>query len=272
MEPDNPFIREEIQKVEALTLELERQKLSKPARLTPPLPKPRTRRVPIEIVDAPPTTGAQDDLLIPLSSRPLDRSVATAPPIDIAPTPDTATAEDEQLEQKSPQISFRDAKQTRSAKYGGGIFRSSGSHTIFKPENFSLLPTRPQTDQPRPLPPMNLAAFTRSWNTLTTDKHKWALLQQIPPVSLSRFLGSSLEANILSSILGVLLTVLSVEGTSQDLVKEYMVFLPQVSRFFLIHTFLRRDDKDRVKEIWTLLDVAGVTGEDDNEAKKLWGV
>jgi len=119
---------------------------------------------------------------------------------------------------------------------------------------------------------MNLAAFTRSWNTLATDEHKWTLLQQIPPASLSRFFGSSLEADILSSILGVLLTVLSAEGSEQSLVKEYMVFLPQVSRFFLIYAFVRRDDKNRTNDIWTLLDVAGVTGEEGNDAKKLWGV
>ena len=269
MEPDNPSIKEEIQKVEALTLELEHLKRSKPARPTPPLPKLRTRRVPIEIIDAPPTIGAQGDLLIPVSSRPLDRPVPTASSMNVAPTPDAETPEDEQPEEKPPQNSFRDAKQTRSAKYGGGIFRSSGSHTIFKPETSPALHTKPQTGQPH-RPSMNLAAFTRSWNTLTTDKHKWTLLQQIPPVSLSRFFGSSLEADILSSILGVLLTVLSVGGSEQNLVKEYMVFLPQVSRFFLIYTFLRRDDKDRAKEIWTLLDVAGVTGEEGDDAKKLW--
>lgn len=269
MEPDNPSIKEEIRKVEALAFELEHSKRSKSARPTPPQPKLRTRRVPIEIVDTPPTTGTQDDLLTPVSSRPLDRPAATASSMNFAPTPDTETPEDEQPEQKPPQNTFRDAKQTRSAKYGGGIFRSSGSHTIFKQETSSVLSTKPQTDQLHRLP-MNLAAFTRSWNTLTTDKHKWNLLQQIPPVSLSRFLGSSLEADILSSILSVLLTVLSVEGSEQNLVKEYMVFLPQVSRFFLIYAFLRRDDKDRAKEIWTLLDVAGVTGEEDNDAKKLW--
>jgi hypothetical protein len=119
---------------------------------------------------------------------------------------------------------------------------------------------------------MNLAAFTRSWNTLTTDKHKWTLLQQIPPASLSHFFGSSLEADILSSILGVLLTVLSADESEKSLVKEYMVCLPQVPRFFLIYTFLRRDDKNRAKEIWTLLDGADVTSEEDKDTKKLWDV
>ena len=107
---------------------------------------------------------------------------------------------------------------------------------------------------------------------MATDKHKWALLQQIPPLSLSSFIGSLLEADTLSSILGVLNNVLSVEGSEQNLVKEYMMFLPQVSRFSLIYAFLRRDDKSRAKEIWSLLDVAGVTGEEDNDAKGLWDV
>lgn len=117
---------------------------------------------------------------------------------------------------------------------------------------------------------MNLAAFTRSWKTLTTDKHKWTLLQQIPPASLSHFFASSLEADILSSILGVLLTVLSSGESEQNLIKEYMVCLPRVSRFFLIYTFLRRGDKDRAKEVWRLLDGAGITSEEDDDTKKLW--
>ena len=119
---------------------------------------------------------------------------------------------------------------------------------------------------------MNLATFIRSWNTLTTDKHKWTLLLQIPPPSLSRFFGSSLEADILSSILGVLLTTLSTGEYERDLIKEYMVYLPQVPRFFLIYTFLRPDDKNRAKDIWALLDMAGVTDEWDKDTKKIWAV
>lgn len=119
---------------------------------------------------------------------------------------------------------------------------------------------------------MNLATFTRSWNTLTTDKHKWMLLLQIAPVSLSRFFGSSLEADILSSVLCVLLAALSAGESERGLIKEYMVYLPQVPRFFLIYTFLHPDDKNRAKEIWTLLDRAGVTGEGDKDTKKIWDV
>jgi len=235
------------------------------------LPKPRTRRVPIEIVNTPLTTGVQDDLLTPVSSRPLDRPVPTASPTNVAPIPDVDTPENNQPDQKPPQSSFHETKKTRSAKYGGGIFRSSGSHTILKSETSPVPRTKPQTDQP-PRPAMNLAAFTRSWNTLTTDKHKWTLLQQISPASLSRFFGSSLEADILSSVLGVFLTVLSAGESESNLVKEYMVCLPQVPRFFLIYTFLRREDKNRAKEIWTLLDKAGVMSEGDKDTKRLWDV
>ena len=61
-------------------------------------------------------------------------------------------------------------------------------------------------------------------------------------------------------------------GSERGLIKEYMVYLPQVPRFFLIYTFLRRDDKNHAKEIWTLLDGVGVTGEEDKDTKKLWDV
>ena len=259
LEPGNPSIKEELEKVKALMLE--HAKRFKPALTIPPAPKPRTRRVPIQVVDIPPT---QSDLLTPVSSRPLNRSLTT--------TPVSETPENKHPEQKSPQSTSQETNQTRSTRYGGGIFRSSGSHTIFKSEPPSAAPhTKPQMDQP-PRPAMNLAAFTRSWNTLATDNHKWTLLQQIPPVSLSRFFGSSFEAEILSSILGVLLTVLSSGTSERSLVKEYMVYLPQVPRFFLIYTFLRRGDKDRAKEIWTLLDYVGVTSEEDENTKKSWDV
>ena len=267
MEPDNPSIKEELQKVEKLAL-------GHPRRSEPPRPaasslKPRTRRIPIEIVDIPPIASAQDDLLTPVSSRSLDRPVPTVSPTDAAPVPDTESPEDKKPEQNPPQGSFHETKQTRSAKYGGGIFRSSGSHMILKSEISSIPRTKP--DQP-PRPMMNLAAFTRSWNTLATDKHKWTLLQQIPPVSLSRFFGSSLEADILSSILAVLFTVLSTGDSERSMVKEYMVCLVQVPRFFLIYTFLRRDDKNRAKEIWKSLDEAGMTSAEDKDTKKLWDV
>jgi hypothetical protein len=269
LEPDNPSVKEELKKVEALTLE--HSKRSKPALPTSPLPKPRTRRVPIEIVDIPLTTSTQDNLLTPVSSRPLDRPMPAVSPTSATPISDTETPENKQPEQKPSQSTFHETKQTKSAKYGGGIFRSSGSHTIFKSEPSSVHRTKAQTDKPS-RPAMNLATFTRSWNTLTTDKHKWTLLQQIAPTSLSRFFGSSLEADILSSILGVLLTVLSASESERGLIKEYMVYLPQVPRFFLIYTFLRPDDKNRAKDIWTLLDRVSVTGEGDKDTKKLWDV
>lgn len=241
---------------------LKHGKLSKTARPTSPPPKPRTRRVPIQVIDTAPTATAQDDLLTPVSSRPLNRQLSNTAVSD--------TPEKRQPEQKSPHSAFQETKQTRSTKYGGGIFRSSGSHTIFKSEPSSASRTEPQTGRP-PRSAMNIAAFTRSWNT-STEEHRWTLLQQIPPASLPRFFGSSLEADILTSILGVLLTVLSSGESEQNLVKEYMVYLPQIPRFFLIYTFLRRGDKDRAKEIWTLLDAAGATNEGDGDMKKSWDV
>jgi hypothetical protein len=250
---------------------IEHAKRPRTARPAPYPPKPRTRRVPIEITDALPTVGPQDDLLVPVSSRPLDRPSPTASLANVALSPGSRTPENKQLEQKYPQSTSHETKQTRSTKYGGGIFRSSGSHTIFTPETSSAPRMKPQTDQP-PWPAMTLAAFTRSWNTLTTDRHKWALLQQIPPASLSSFFGSSLEADALSSMLSTLHMVLSSGESEQSLVQEYMMCLPSVPRFSLIYTFLSRDDKNCAKEIWTLLDVAGVAGDENQGTKKLWGV
>jgi hypothetical protein len=250
---------------------LEHAKQSGPARPAPSPLKPRTRRVPIEIIDTPPTISPKDDLLVPVSSRPLNRPSPIVSPTNTARVSDSETPENKRLKQNYPQSTFHETKQTRNTKYGGGIFRSSGSHTIFKSETSSAPRTKPQTDQP-PRSGMNLAAFTRSWNTLTTSGHKWILLQQIPPASLSRFFGSSLEADALTSVLSVLHTVLSSDESEQSLVKEYMVCLPLVPRFSLIYTFLGREDKNRAKDIWTLLDDAGVTSEEDKDTKRLWDV
>lgn len=269
LEPDNRSLREELQRVQARVLE--HVKLLKSARPTSSLPKPRTRRLPIEVVDTPPTIGAQGDFLVPVSSRPLlDRSLPSTSLIQIPPVSDRENPKSERSGQQS-QSTLHGAKQAGDPKYGGGIFRSSGSHTIFKRETSSAPHTKPQKDQ---CPPqvITLAAFARSWNTLTTDERKWVLLQQVSPASLSRFFGSSLEADVLSSILRVLLTIASSNESDRSLVKGYMVFLPLVSRFSLIYTFLHRDDKNRVKDIWALLDGAGATDEGDREIKKSWGV
>jgi hypothetical protein len=51
-----------------------------------------------------------------------------------------------------------------------------------------------------------------------------------------------------------------------------MTYLPLIPRFFLIYTFLPRGDKDRAKDIWTLLGGVGGTSEEDKDIKKLWDV
>ena len=142
---------------------------------------------------------------------------------------------------------------------------------MFKRETSSAPHTKRQKDQPPPQV-ISLAAFTRSWNALTTDERKWVLLQQVSPASLSRFFGSSLETGVLSSILCVLLTVASSDESERILVKGYMVFLPLVPRFSLVYALLRRDDKNRAKDIWALLDGAGAANEEDMEIKKSWGI
>lgn len=266
LEPNNPSVKEELQKVQALVLE--HAKRSKSTHPASSLPKPRTRRIPIEIIGTPQTTSGQGDLLIPVSSRSLDRPLPATSSTNVAPVSDP---EDLKNEQRKPQSAYCETKQTRSTKYGGGIFRSSGSHTMFHSEATSAPRRSPQTDK-FPRPAVNLASFTSSWNTLTTNKRKWILLQQLPPASLSHFFGSSLEADILSSMLCVLFTALSSSESEQSLVKEYMVSLPLVPRFLLIYTFLCHDDKNRAKEIWKLLDGVGATSQKDGDSKKSWGV
>ncbi|KAI0061594.1 hypothetical protein BV25DRAFT_1991962 [Artomyces pyxidatus] len=130
LEPANSAVKSELAKVDGLIGKGKAKAKSAPIDIALPTPVKR-RRIPITIVEpaeASPSTvspaGKPDDLLNPVSSRPLDATRTTTsnpPPANPAPKP----------------ASFKEAKQAREttkpvSRPGGGIFRASGDHTIFK--------------------------------------------------------------------------------------------------------------------------------------------
>jgi hypothetical protein len=168
-----------------------------------PLPpkQPKRRRVPINIVDwdEMPLTNttifhaAADDLMKPVSTRSLHNS---------QPLPSTS------INAMKP-ATFQEAKQARVSKAGGGIFRSSGSHTVFNtalsdaskpsPKAFTA-PTEhlssasitslsaPIEVEGDPTLPWTLFIFSRNWNALSSPADRWQLLSvrgtlPLPPSS-----------------------------------------------------------------------------------------
>ena len=104
----------------------------------------------------------------------------------------------------SPPNSFKDAKQARESakpsRVGGGIFRASGSNTIFTPRDYSnpTLADHPKSDSstssfsvrlsakedpnsrtsymPVPKAPNTLFDFVKSWGSLRSTEEKWQLI------------------------------------------------------------------------------------------------
>jgi hypothetical protein len=215
-----------------------------------------------------PVVGA--DLLTPVSSRPIQ-------------TPSPAT---------TPPSTFQEAKQARSSKVGGGIFRSSGSHTIFKSQPTSVpAPTQPlstpdpaSTSQPT-LPksvaspisntaPITLFSFTRQWESLSTDKERWTFLHStLSPESLPAFFQTSLDPALLTSFLSTFLSTLKSSTAVCPQIKDYMIHLSRVPRFSTILMFMSKDEKGVVAVIWSILSAhSNDDAELDAKNKRTWGI
>jgi len=250
--------------------------------------KPKRRRVPIEIVDGPAPSAAKttsvttakptDDLMTPVSSRPLPTSPSPAStPPSSAPAPQSKT--------------FQEAKEARTAAkpgVGGGIFRPNGKHTIFgekekqaasppaapTPSNAST-PSHNATAPVAAAPqgkangllrkPRTLFEFSREWEKRETAEDRWALLNEILPTALPSLFQSSLEAELLTGIVDALRDVLVArpDEDTRGRVREYMVNLARVQRFSTVVLFMSADEKKSAKEVWELL---------GGEGEKAWGV
>jgi RNA polymerase II-associated protein 3 len=147
----------------------------------------------VEASETPKTTTVSDHLT-PISSRPL-------------PTKDMLSSSHNEDASSTKPSNFKEAKEvresTKTSRVGGGIFRATGNHTLFKSKDVS--PTKnPEVDQedtkPEPkkptssvttlpsvstvasLPaqssetPLTLFDFIRKWQRSSSSADHWALL------------------------------------------------------------------------------------------------
>ncbi|KAI0029481.1 hypothetical protein K488DRAFT_80143 [Vararia minispora EC-137] len=271
VEPNNDAVKTELARVATL---LEKGKARaeprKPVEVSSPptsVDRPKRRRVPIKIVQSeqavsthlPEAPVSDDALLKPVSTRPLS-SVPSPAPSSSASKPQT----------------FQEAKQVRTSKAGGGIFRPSGSHTVFNPAppNGATSSTKapaPASARPPPLSAVPLSApasgdantklqwtlfsFSRNWNALLSPADRWQLLSRIPPSALPSLFQTSLETPLLLSVLDTfhtLLTSSAYETERHDLrnwIRQYLVHFPQVPRFGTVVLFLSSNEKALTKEV-----------------------
>lgn len=166
---------------------------------------PKRRRIPIEIVEPKaersktknnsekeigPThisAASSEDLMKPLSSRPL--TTTATPPSTAEPLPASSPVP---TPAPSTPHTFKDLQQTRQStkpsRAGGGIFRSSGEHTIVsngergKPALGSKLKPEKEKEKEKEKEvvqsPMSLFEFTRAWESLAKSdvEGRWQLL------------------------------------------------------------------------------------------------
>ncbi|KAG1749336.1 hypothetical protein EDB19DRAFT_1942430 [Suillus lakei] len=285
LEPSNQSVKQELSEVDRLIQQQQQkhdyfglQRTSRP--ITVPLevaPAIRRRRVPIEIVEngsgASHHRGAElaaeyakkqpkdlgdNGLLQPISSRTLPRSDELS---SSKVNPDQSTAPPLLRQTTSIRTeSFKDAKQLRDtakpSRVGGGIFRPSGSHTLFARDD-EMSGAVPVTTPPPatvngtvPKAPMTLFNFTKMWESHMKDQDRWNILSGIPPVSLPKMFQASLEPVLLSSILQHFARVIDQQIAAPDDVRKYLVSLSKVQRFGTIMLFMNKDEKMLLKGLW----------------------
>ncbi|KAF8440949.1 hypothetical protein L210DRAFT_3447895 [Boletus edulis BED1] len=246
LEPANESVKSEILELEKISQQQKLKQRSKYIAVDKPQTTPRRRRVPIEIVEddtriAAPSKTKDTDLLHPVSSRPLK------------PESKPTTT---QVPPSKPQT-FVDAKQAREGskpvRVSGGIIRHTGNHTIVTRTSNE---TTSSKSTPRPAsnnastprfsqPPMTLFQFTKSWETLKTDKDRWNLIRTIPPSSIPALFQASLEPQLLKSILHTFQAMLEQDSASdtRNGVRDYLLALTKVQRFGTVMLFMDQQER-----------------------------
>ncbi|KAF8648972.1 hypothetical protein AX16_006086 [Volvariella volvacea WC 439] len=298
LEPGNKSIQEEISKVERLKTVQQANKKPQPVTHTPPHPK--RRRVPITIVDSTHKlqTSASTSVAVPesspaaeqepvrapndfglqaVSSRPLKPQSSPSPsqpssssqPLPATPAPSEPpiqTQPQTKPSQAKPK-SFAEAKELRDGvkptRVGGGIFRSSGQHTVFPTRDGlgSQAPSGPKsqpassagTAPPTAQAPMSLFDFNRKWDSCTLSDERWNLLNSIPTSSIPIMFKTSLEAGLLASMLTTMLLRVKVHPNDAPIIREIMNQLSRVPRFETVVLFLSRAEKEVANEVWRSL-------------------
>ncbi|KAJ7070602.1 TPR-like protein [Mycena amicta] len=298
LEPANQSVKQELERVAQLSQKQASTK-AKPTVTATQDPAPKRRRVPITIVEpdgtrslvvpeaadppkakptlAPtPSSAAENDFMKPVSSRPLGPTTNGAATQTAPPKPASVPASS---------TSFKEAKTARDTSkpslVGGGIFRASGEHTIFKAKS-STSPGKaesPETEKSTPSAatppatydgktPTTLFEFTRAWEGTADPGVRLSLLLRFPPTSLPTLFQTSLDPALFVEIIDVL-RVSSTKTTA----KEYMHAFASVPRFGTVVRFLSASERQKVRGMWVDLGV-GVDGDGltrPGELEEVWG-
>ncbi|KZW01586.1 hypothetical protein EXIGLDRAFT_717977 [Exidia glandulosa HHB12029] len=251
--------------------------------------KPIRRRIPIKIVDddAPASIAthastsaskAGEDFMTPVATRSLSgsSSSSTPPPKSILKKPQPT--EPTQPPSQTPATSFQAAKdardQARKPKVGGGIFKANGTHTLFKGSTTAQEEATPRivevtAPEPAPAPPAprtrqlplpqspdtalttTLFNLQREWRNRPTAEARWELLCSVPPSSLPKLCGTSLEPAFLVAVLDTFRT-LAVSGVAQadarNAMRDYLNSFATVPRFDTVLMFLSAQEKEVVRD------------------------
>ncbi|GLB45501.1 putative rna polymerase ii-associated protein 3 [Lyophyllum shimeji] len=250
---------------------------AKQATLSTPKPAPKA---------APEQGPSSTETMKPVSTR----SLKTVEAHTAQPTPSTARAPSPKPEQPR---TFKDAKQARESakpsRVGGGIFRANGESTVFPPRGDPSAPSpkveqvMPATPPPpsatapspmnvdqepvgavvEPVPPeqapTTLFEFASAWRAASSTSERWGLMLSVPPPRIPALFKTSLEPQLLISILQVFREVLRRSPNAAVTVREYLDAFARVERFGTIVLFLSREEKAVARDVWEAL---GVTKED----------
>ncbi|KAG2060663.1 TPR-like protein, partial [Suillus hirtellus] len=257
LEPSNQSVKQELSEVEKLIQQhKQKQKHDSAVGATSAI---KRRRVPIEIVEeaSRQLKGLGDHgLLQPISSRALPRS--NEPSLSsIKPDQSTTPPLPKQVTSAKTE-SFKDAKQLRDtakpSRIGGGIFRPSGNHTVFRNDKLSgaapVTTSLPALVNTVPQAPITLFNFTKMWESHMKDEDRWNILSGIPPLSLPKMFQASLEPVLLSSILQHFARVIDLQIATPSDVREYLVSLSKVQRFGTIMLFMDKEEKMLLNRLW----------------------
>jgi len=202
-----------------------------------------------------------NEFLQPLSSRPLSSSPRSDGPLSSVKEEEQSTTTAPPMRTASTKVqTFKDAKQSRDtakpSRVGGGIFRSSGNHTIITRNEEILRPAPVITSPPATVDatvhkaPMTLFNFTKMWESNMKDEDRWNLFSGIPPLSLPKMFQASLDPALLSSMLQHFERVIDQQIAVPSDVREYMVSLSRVQRFGTIMLFMSKDEKILLNRLW----------------------
>ncbi|KAH6912735.1 hypothetical protein BKA70DRAFT_1370240 [Coprinopsis sp. MPI-PUGE-AT-0042] len=238
---------------------------------------PRRRRVPITVIESPKAPAATPVQKLTKDPEATTPSVA-APPVTAATS--------------SPQpkpSSFKEAKEARDtarpSRVGGGIFRSTGSATVFptreavKPGDHSATASDTaregsgRQERSSIKAPATLFDLVRQWNSLKTAEERWELFSTIPPYSLPPLCKTSLEPSFLASVFSTLSTILTTADLNTQIqVRLYMECIPIIPRFGTLWMLMSKPEKNVVWDIWRKLGVDVETKEGKDSLDQGWKV